>query len=78
MQLVKAMLTIDGAERISPKEILSHSFIKRTSRQVSPTTGSWGDDVDQVDRLLSNGPLGEEVKTLNERDDGDVKIHELA
>lgn len=74
VQLVKAMLTIDGADRITPKDILSHSFISRTSPPASPTTGSRGDD-SQVDQLFSTGPLGEEVKTLKERDDGDVKIH---
>lgn len=66
------MLTLGGAERISPEEILSHSFINRTPRQLFPTAGSRGDD-SQVDRL----PLGDEVKTANEKDDGDVKIRDL-
>ncbi|XP_075893723.1 homeodomain-interacting protein kinase 2-like isoform X2 [Nelusetta ayraudi] len=67
VQLVKAMLTMDGAERISPKEILSHSFIIGTPRQESPTAASRGDDDSQVDRPS--------VKTLKESDDGDVKTH---
>lgn len=74
VQLVKAMLTMDGAERISPKEILSHSFITRTPRQESPIKASRGDD-SQTEWPSSVALCWEDAKTLKQSDDGDVKAH---
>lgn len=74
--LVKAMLTMDGVERISPEGILSHPFVNRSPllQECPAAAASRGDD-SQLDRLSSVAPSWEEVRSLKEGDDGDVKTH---